>query len=111
LNLKQGSDGEWRPATAGDKFCIPANEQNNNNNQQVNPNQFQVGCKVPDHTGPLGEGWEVNHQWDSSITNGILLLMILESSQPISKMVKSILLTLKDWVLSFLDFNTRLFRQ
>ena len=33
-----------------------------------------------------------------SITNGIPLLMILESNQQISKMVKSILLTLKDWV-------------
>ena len=46
-----------------------------------------------------------------SITNGILPLMILESSPPISKMVKSIPLTLKDWVLTFFDFNARLFRQ
>ena len=67
IEHEKGSDGEWRPATAGDKFCIPANEKpTNNNNQQVNKAEFQVGCKVPDHTGPLGEGWEVNHQWDSS---------------------------------------------
>ena len=37
-----------------------------------------------------------------SITNGIPLLMILESNQQISKMVKSILLTLKDWVETFM---------
>ena len=37
-----------------------------------------------------------------SITNGIPLLMILESNQQISKTVKSILLTLKDWVETFM---------
>ena len=37
-----------------------------------------------------------------SITNGIPLLMILESNQQISKMVKSILLTLKDWIETFM---------
>ena len=25
--------------------------------------QFNVGCKVPDHDGPLAEGWEANSQW------------------------------------------------
>ena len=38
-----------------DKFCkrpTAAEEQ-----------QFTVGCKVPDHDGPLAEGWEANSQW------------------------------------------------
>ena len=25
--------------------------------------QFNVGCKVPDHDGPLAQGWEANKQW------------------------------------------------
>ena len=25
--------------------------------------EFNVGCKVADHDGPLAEGWEANSQW------------------------------------------------
>ena len=28
---------------------------------------FKLGCKVPDHNGPLGEGWEANSQYAQSI--------------------------------------------
>ena len=34
--------------------------------EKVDPSEFTLGCKVPDHTGPLGEGWETNHKWDES---------------------------------------------
>jgi len=28
---------------------------------------FNLGCKVPDHNGPLGEGWEANRMYRESI--------------------------------------------
>ena len=48
-----------------DKFCIPQTESDTPINTE---GEFQVGCKVPDHNGPLAAGWEVNHQWDSSLS-------------------------------------------
>ena len=53
-------NGDWREATIGDKFCIPASDN------VPKGNSFQVGCKVQDHNGALAEGWEVNHKWDHS---------------------------------------------
>ena len=53
----QRDDGTWRQASMADKFCNPPKKTNS---------EFTVGCKVPDHTGPLGEGWETNHKWDES---------------------------------------------
>ena len=29
--------------------------------------EFQLGCKVPDHNGPLGSGWEANSKYSESI--------------------------------------------
>ena len=29
--------------------------------------EFNLGCKVPDHNGPLGEGWEGNSKYSESI--------------------------------------------
>ena len=46
---------DWRQTSMADKFCkrpTAAEEK-----------QFNVGCKVPDHDGPLAEGWEANSQW------------------------------------------------
>ena len=52
----------WRHTTMADKVCRPPNdaEMNEYNNDS---NSFNVGCKVPDHNGPLAEGWEANSQW------------------------------------------------
>ena len=47
-----------------DKFCIPETETSTS---EPNDDEFTVGCKVPDHDGPLKSGWEVNHQWDESL--------------------------------------------
>ena len=48
-----------------DKFCIPSTEDDT---PVQTEGEFQVGCKVPDHNGPLAAGWEVNHQWDESLS-------------------------------------------
>ena len=29
--------------------------------------EFKLGCKVPDHNGPLGSGWEANSKYSESI--------------------------------------------
>ena len=47
-----------------DKFCIPETETSTS---EPSDDEFTVGCKVPDHDGPLKSGWEVNHQWDESL--------------------------------------------
>ena len=71
LNLKLkktwvvGTDGEWRAASMADKFCIPPAETEQ---PDVQEGKFKVGCKVPTHNGPLKKGWEVNHQWDESLS-------------------------------------------
>ena len=71
LNLKLkktwvvGTDGEWRAASMADKFCIPPVETDQ---PDVQEGEFKVGCKVPTHNGPLKKGWEVNHQWDESLS-------------------------------------------
>ena len=37
------------------------------NEPPTTESQWQLGCKVPDHNGPLGEGWEANSQYHESI--------------------------------------------
>ena len=61
-----GTDGEWRAASMADKFCIPPVETDDQSD--VQEGEFKVGCKVPTHNGPLKKGWEVNHQWDESLS-------------------------------------------
>ena len=63
-----GADGEWRPASMADKFCIPPVEVNHQAASDEEGDGFKVGCKVPTHNGPLKSGWEVNHQWDESLS-------------------------------------------
>ena len=50
--------GGYRHSTFADRLCIP--EEN------LPSQDFTLGCKVPDHSGPLAEGWEGNDQWKNS---------------------------------------------
>ena len=63
----------WRQSSFADKICAPP--------KPVTTQPHNVGCKVPDHNGPLAEGWESNSQWkdakfqhegryDSTVANG-----------------------------------------
>ena len=63
-----GTDGEWRPASMADKFCIPPPPPVDDEADEDEDDGFKVGCKVPTHNGPLKSGWEVNHQWDESLS-------------------------------------------
>ena len=45
-----------------DKFCKPVTQAAIDAYEEET-NSFEVGCKVPDHNGPLAEGWEANSQW------------------------------------------------
>ena len=40
-----------------DMVCVPPPEDEE---------EFEAACKVPTHSGPLVEGWEVNHKWGQS---------------------------------------------
>ena len=38
--------------------------------QPISVDEFTLGCKVPDHNGPLAQGWEANGKWkDSGMTD------------------------------------------
>ena len=50
--------GKFRHSTFADRLCIPE--------EKLGISEFKLGCKVPDHSGPLAEGWEGNGQWDNS---------------------------------------------
>lgn len=52
------SIGDYRHSTFADRLCIPE--------EKLDIAEFELGCKVPDHNGPLAEGWEGNSQWHAS---------------------------------------------
>ena len=49
---------DFRHSTFADRLCIPESK--------LDIPEFKLGCKVPDHNGPLAEGWEGNAQWKNS---------------------------------------------
>ena len=80
--------GSWRHTTIVDQLCnpddttaprttakpttMPTPEPSTSGPSTPNPStpepkQFNLGCKVPSHNGPLGEGWEANKQYSESI--------------------------------------------
>lgn len=65
--------GEWRHISVADRLCWNGKDGSNEikttkapsttkNPTKPNPD-FKLGCKVPDHNGPLGEGWEANEKY------------------------------------------------
>lgn len=52
---------KWRHASMADKFCKPP--------KKADPEdaKFELSCKVKDHNGPLGEGWENNKLYKSAL--------------------------------------------
>ena len=62
--------GGWRHVSKMDLLCNPevaTTTTTTTTTPTVKPKEFTLGCKVPDHDGPLGEGWEANTKYSESI--------------------------------------------
>lgn len=61
------SGGVWRHVTVADRLCNPDTDlrslldaRNAKHEISRSNSNFNLGCKVPEHNGPLAEGWEAN---------------------------------------------------
>ena len=62
--------GEWRSSTKLDAICNPDQVVKTTVapvTEKPTEAPFTLGCKVPDHNGPLAEGWEANRLYRESI--------------------------------------------
>ena len=74
IDEETGQPTSFRHSTVADRLCNPnadlrslmfidentLEENDMKRSRGQSSSGFKLGCKVPEHNGPLGEGWEAN---------------------------------------------------